>query len=193
MKPIDIDSIQRERALLLRKNGMSLGKAAIETGLTKYAVRNIDRGRDDIATDNTIQDRMQNGQACLFCGGKIDQPEGAGRPRRFCSEYCRRQYWRLHRAEQKKRPEKVVTKICVYCKKPFDVYGKNERKYCCRDHYMNEKSGLIKNIFLGILGGFVGGLLFGLIGFSATGTIARLVVSVIGACICIWIGRKLFR
>ena len=59
--------------------------------------------------------------------------------------------------------------------------------------FRNGKSGLIKNILLGILGGFVGGFLFGLIGFHADGTIARLVVSVIGACICIWIGRKLFR
>ena len=64
---------------------------------------------------------------------------------------------------------------------------------CIASAFMNEKSGLIKNILLGILGGFVGGFLFGLIGFHADGTIARLVVSVIGACICIWIGRKLFR
>lgn len=135
MRPIDKDSIQRERALLLRRNGMSLGKTAMETGLTKAMVRTIDRVIDAVDTDNTIQDRMQNGRACLFCGGRIDQPEGAGRPRRFCSDHCRRQYWRLHRAEQKKRPEKVVTRICAYCKKPFDVYGKNERKYCCREHY----------------------------------------------------------
>ena len=57
---------------------------------------------------------------------------------------------------------------------------------CIASAFMNEKSGLIKNILLGILGGFVGGFLFGLIGFHADGTIARLVVSVIGACICIW-------
>ena len=64
---------------------------------------------------------------------------------------------------------------------------------CIASAVMNEKSGLIKNIILGILGGFVGGLLFGLIGFNAYGTIARLVVSVVGACICIWIGRKMFQ
>jgi uncharacterized membrane protein YeaQ/YmgE (transglycosylase-associated protein family) len=57
---------------------------------------------------------------------------------------------------------------------------------------MNENSGLIKNIFLGILGGFVGGLVFCLIGLSADGLIGSLVVSIAGACICIWIGRKLF-
>ena len=57
---------------------------------------------------------------------------------------------------------------------------------------MNEKSSWIKNIILGILGGFVGGWVFSLIGFRATGIIGTIVVSVVGACICIWIGRKLF-
>ena len=57
---------------------------------------------------------------------------------------------------------------------------------------MNEKSGTIKNILLGIGGGFVGGLVFKLLGFTATGMIGSLIVSTVGACICIWAGRKLF-
>jgi uncharacterized membrane protein YeaQ/YmgE (transglycosylase-associated protein family) len=57
---------------------------------------------------------------------------------------------------------------------------------------MNEKSGTIKNILLGVGGGFVGGLVFKLIGFTSSGTIGSLIVSTVGACICIWLGRKLF-
>ena len=57
---------------------------------------------------------------------------------------------------------------------------------------MNENSGTIKNILLGIGGGFVGGLVFKLLGFAATGMLGSLIVSVVGACICIWAGRKLF-
>ena len=58
---------------------------------------------------------------------------------------------------------------------------------------MNENSGLIKNMLLGIVGSFVGGYLFNLLNISATGWFGNLITSVIGACICIWIGRKLFR
>lgn len=58
---------------------------------------------------------------------------------------------------------------------------------------MNVSSRVIKNILLGIGGGFVGGLVFKLIGFTATGLIGSLIVSVVGACICIWAGRKLFK
>ena len=57
---------------------------------------------------------------------------------------------------------------------------------------MGEKSGMIKNILLGLGGGFVGGLVFNLIGLSANGLIGSLIVSVVGACICIWLGRKIF-
>ena len=48
-------------------------------------------------------------------------------------------------------------------------------------------------IVLGMLGGFVGGFLLGLIGLRATGFVGDFVVSVVGACACIWIARKLAR
>ncbi len=58
---------------------------------------------------------------------------------------------------------------------------------------MNEKSGTIKNILLGVGGGVVGGLVFKFLGLSASGIIGSLIVSTVGACICIWGGRKLFK
>ena len=56
---------------------------------------------------------------------------------------------------------------------------------------MSEKSGNIKNILLGIGGGFVGGLVFKLLGFTASRLLGSLIVSAVGACICIRAGRKL--
>ena len=58
-------------------------------------------------------------------------------------------------------------------------------------YIMKESSSTIKNIVLGLLGGLVGGFFFNLVGLTATGFIGRLIVSVIGACICIWGGRAL--
>ena len=57
---------------------------------------------------------------------------------------------------------------------------------------MHENTSWIKNILLGIVGGFVGGLVFRLAGMTVHGTIANLIVSIVGACICIWLGRILF-
>ena len=57
---------------------------------------------------------------------------------------------------------------------------------------MHENTSWIKNILLGIVGGFVGGLVFRLVGMTVHGTIANLIVSIAGACICIWLGRIFF-
>lgn len=57
---------------------------------------------------------------------------------------------------------------------------------------MGEESGLLRNIIIGVIGSFVGSFAFGLIGLSAHGFIGGLIVSVAGACLFIWLGRKLF-
>ena len=56
---------------------------------------------------------------------------------------------------------------------------------------MHEKSGFIKNVLLGIVGSALGKFLFSLVGVYAVG-IAGVIVSIIGACVLIWIGNKLF-
>lgn len=57
--------------------------------------------------------------------------------------------------------------------------------------FMGSDTSFGRNIVMGVLGSFVGEFLFGLIGIHATGSFTSFVISVIGACICIWIGRKL--
>ena len=57
---------------------------------------------------------------------------------------------------------------------------------------MDMEGSLLRNIVVGVVGSMVGSFVFGLIGFRAYGTIANLIVSVVGACLFIWIGRKLF-
>jgi uncharacterized membrane protein YeaQ/YmgE (transglycosylase-associated protein family) len=49
---------------------------------------------------------------------------------------------------------------------------------------------MIFNCFLGIIGGMVGGLGAGLLGFSARGPIATVILSVVGGCLFVWAYRK---
>ena len=44
---------------------------------------------------------------------------------------------------------------------------------------------------VGVLGSFVGEFLFGLLGIHASGSFSSFAISVVGACICIWIGQKI--
>jgi uncharacterized membrane protein YeaQ/YmgE (transglycosylase-associated protein family) len=51
-------------------------------------------------------------------------------------------------------------------------------------------NGWVGNIILGWIGGLVGHFAFGLLGLKSWGTIGEIVVSVIGACLVIWLVRK---
>ena len=42
-----------------------------------------------------------------------------------------------------------------------------------------------------VLGSFVGEFVFGLFGVHATGSFTSFIISVVGACICIWVGQKI--
>ncbi len=57
--------------------------------------------------------------------------------------------------------------------------------------FMGSETSFGRNVILGVLGSFVGEFLFGLIGIHATGTFSSFVISIIGACICIWVGKKI--
>ncbi len=56
---------------------------------------------------------------------------------------------------------------------------------------MKSNCGLVRNIILGIIGGFVGDLIFELIGFSFSGNLGTIFVSIIGACLIIFIVNKI--
>lgn len=57
---------------------------------------------------------------------------------------------------------------------------------------MNAEGGFWRNVVIGVIGSFVGSFAFGLLGFYARGLVANLIVDVLGACLFIWLGRRLF-
>ena len=141
MQKIDITEIQKDQARRLREKGMSLGKVALVTGLTKNIVSKACKDIHDGEEDKTLDERMQHGEACMYCGSPIEQPPGSGRRRRFCSTFCRREYWKIHRSELKQSPEAFHTMLCAYCGRTFEVYGRYNRKYCCHEHYLLHRNG----------------------------------------------------
>ncbi|MCR4727446.1 MAG: GlsB/YeaQ/YmgE family stress response membrane protein [Lachnospiraceae bacterium] len=59
---------------------------------------------------------------------------------------------------------------------------------------MNTKHSILINIILGLLGGVVGGIVFGFFGIGAAGPlkwIGSILISMVGACILIWLYRLL--
>ena len=56
---------------------------------------------------------------------------------------------------------------------------------------MGSKGGIIRNVILGLVGGMVGRFVFGFFGLASSSSFGSGLISVIGACIVIWLGRKL--
>jgi uncharacterized membrane protein YeaQ/YmgE (transglycosylase-associated protein family) len=57
---------------------------------------------------------------------------------------------------------------------------------------MDAEGSLLWTIVVGVIGSAVGSAVFGLLGFYAFGWLANLFVSIVGACLFIWVGRKMF-
>ena len=55
---------------------------------------------------------------------------------------------------------------------------------------MNSDGSWIRNIILGLIGGVVGSIVLGIVGIRGSGIIGGTFVSVIGACLLIWISRR---
>lgn len=51
--------------------------------------------------------------------------------------------------------------------------------------------GCLINLVLGIVGGVVGNILFGIVGFSSNSVIGELICSVVGALVILWLVAKL--
>ncbi|MGE5124730.1 MAG: GlsB/YeaQ/YmgE family stress response membrane protein [Betaproteobacteria bacterium] len=51
--------------------------------------------------------------------------------------------------------------------------------------------GVVGDIVIGVIGAFVGGFLFRLLGLSAGGTIGSIVVATVGAIVLVWVVRAI--
>lgn len=128
----------------LRVQGAGYRSIASVVGLSRDIVRNYckSHGLDGYATALTVnmKERMHNGYACQFCGKELQQPL-TGRKRKFCSEKCRRDWWKVHSDQIQRKPTAYYESTCVYCGKLFTAYGNNSRKYCSHACYVSDRFG----------------------------------------------------
>ena len=75
---------------------------------------------------------------CAQCGQPIVQPENR-KPKRFCSDKCRSQWWNRHRQELTKKTAIITT--CAHCGNRFESYPPEHRKYCCHACYIKARFG----------------------------------------------------
>ena len=55
---------------------------------------------------------------------------------------------------------------------------------------MGTDGSVVRNIILGLCGGVIGSIVLGVLGIHGSGVFWTMLVSVVGACILIWLARK---
>lgn len=126
----------------LRLRGVGYKGIASVTGLTRDIVRNYCKSHGlnglGIEVTTNIKEQMESGAACQCCGKPLIQPR-TGRPRKFCSDKCRRDWWAAHTDRSHPRESAMYTTTCAYCGQEFRAYGNNKRKYCCHACYIRDR------------------------------------------------------
>lgn len=122
---------QKQQIFTMRRNGMGYRTVAAEMGLSRDVVRNFCRSNSiDGYAKNFV-----NKTVCPTCGKVFVQPVTTGRRRRFCSEQCRREYWKNHTDELKSIK---YYHVCACCGQVFQDRNL-EKKYCSHQCYVSDR------------------------------------------------------
>ena len=122
---------QKSAVIRLRTDGVTYSDIAQRLNLSINTVKSFYRRFKD-TTDGSIS------AVCKCCGKPIVQPNGT-RPKIFCSDKCRMNWWNSHRDEVRKKA--VYNYRCECCGKLFQAYGNKHRKYCGRSCYVKSRFG----------------------------------------------------
>ena len=133
-----LNKSQIKQVKALRSQGFGYKKIADQIGATRDEVRYACKSFENVSAKTAaITDAIA---VCQQCGEPLQISE-TGRPKKFCSDRCRIQYWSAHRDDVNKASSAVYIKVCLYCGKSFEAYGHKEAKYCCHEHAIAHRFG----------------------------------------------------
>lgn len=133
---------QKKQILDMRKNGDGYKTIATATGLSRDIVRSFCKKRNMAGFGNVFvlndKEKVDEYKRCLNCYKQVKQP-ARGRRKKFCSEECRRQWWKTHSEECCQKETAQYPLKCAYCGKDFVSYGNKNRKYCSHYCYIHDR------------------------------------------------------
>ena len=113
---------QKEQVRFLRCEGLGYGAIAARLDISENTVKSFCRRNHltGVASKEPVL-------VCRNCGGPLPQ-KPKRKQRKFCSEACRRAWWKLHPELIHKAAFYPAT--CAHCGQEFQSYGNRKRKYC---------------------------------------------------------------
>lgn len=133
---------EKEKIRELRLKGMGYKGIAGLLGLSRDSVRGFCKRNgldgDSCVVALNVEEKVKRNLLCACCEKPIKQKE-QGRTKKFCSEECRRKWWRENQSERNKSDDATYQYTCPHCGKEFSVYGNKKRKYCSHNCYIKDR------------------------------------------------------
>ncbi len=132
---------EKNRVLELRASGkgaraiskvINVPENTIKTFLRRHSFKDVP------IVPEPIKYEPKKEPKCKMCKAVVTRFEGK-RPRLFCSDHCRMQWWKEHPEEVNRKA--IYAYECAYCHKAFTAYGNSTRKYCSHECYVNDRYG----------------------------------------------------
>jgi len=128
---------QKARIISLRHEGRSYSQIATALSLSENTVKSICRRSAKVSKEELI---AKSADCCKNCGVSL-KIRNFGKPAKFCSDTCRREWWKNNNSSPNRKAYYPCT--CLGCDKEFLSYGNGNRKYCSHSCYISKqfKSG----------------------------------------------------
>ena len=123
---------KKEKIIEMRKQGFSYGMIAKRLGVHRSTVSSF------CARKNINQIISGKSVTCINCGEVFIQ-EPNKKPRKFCSDKCRVNWWNQNQDKVNKKA--LYELVCLECGKPFTTYGNKKQKYCSNACYIANRYG----------------------------------------------------
>lgn len=124
---------EKEKIRFWRMEGLGYGMIAARLELSENTVKSFCR-RNHL----TGVAAKEAPTTCRHCGMALSSLPGR-KGRKFCSEACRRAWWKAHPELVNRKAFYLMT--CAHCGKEFKSYGNRTRKYCSHACYIAVRFG----------------------------------------------------
>lgn len=132
---------QKQQIIERRRGGQSYVDIATALLISENTIKSFCR-RNNIVTNKIAAKQItkRHPDLCRHCGKSLKQGT-KGHPKKFCSEECRRQWWKDNDALYARKA--FYTLACKECGTAFESYGNQARKFCGHACYIKNRFGRI--------------------------------------------------
>lgn len=131
-----MDDVHRTMVHQMRSHVVPISRIAGHLFISVNTVKTLCRRQHWHPDDSLDQVADPRGIWCRNCGKQISVGMGMRRPW-FCSNQCRRAWWKTHPEATKRSAFYQFT--CAGCSQSFTAYGNRNRKYCSHECYIRHR------------------------------------------------------